>query len=470
MKYKTSTSGNNNFKNIYAGSISILVLVFGLMFSVAIGGLVIVAEVQQNNAYRTDIYERALTVAQAGAEYYRWHLAHAPTDYTDGTGQPGPYVHPLSDPYGQTEGTFSLMITPPAAGSSNITIESTGWLNSNPEIKRKVIARYGIPSLARFSFLHNANVWFGSGLTVQGPALSNGGIRMDGVNISTIQSARQTYTCGTETGCSPSQIRNGVWGSGGPSNLWQFPVPAVDFNSLNLDFSTMRTAAQANGLYLPASGSLGYRIQFQSNGNYTVRRVTNATSRSGWSVENGCQSLAQDITNSVNVGTYSIAQRPIIFAEDNLWVEGVVNGKATVVAARFPLNVNFMNIWITNNLTYVAKDGHSNLGLFAQNNIYFGLNVPEDFEINAALLASQGRIIRHNYRYSGCSYYSAAVKDNLTIYGSVISNQKSYWNFGTGPTSGFRERLITYDSNLYFDAPPYFPDQGEYEFISWTEE
>ncbi|MCX8009111.1 MAG: hypothetical protein N3A54_05450, partial [Patescibacteria group bacterium] len=404
-----------NFKN--NGSISILVLVIGIVTSVAIGGLVVVSGIQYNNSIRTDVFERALAIAQAGAEYYRWHLAHDPMDFADGTGRPGPYVHSLQDPYGNTEGTFSLMITPPASGSSNVTIESTGWINSYPEIKRKVIARYGIPSLARFSFLHNANIWFGSGITVQGKVMSNGGIRMDGTNLSTVSSARATYTCGQETGCSPSQQRNGVWGSGGPSNLWEFPVPAIDFASLNLDFNTMRTQAQTNGLYLSPSGALGYHVIFSSNGSYTVRRVTAANNQRGHSAENGCENLNQQITNETTIGTYSIAQRSLIFAEDHLWVEGVVNGKVTVVAARFPLTVNFMNIWIPNNLVYIAKDGHSNLGLFAQNNIYFAKDIPNNFEINGALLASSGRIIRHNYNQSGCSNFSNAVRNSLTIYG-----------------------------------------------------
>lgn len=452
------------------GSISILVLVFGVMFTLAIGGLVTTAAVQQNNAVRTVVFEQALTAAQAGAEYYRWHLAHNPADYKDGTNNPGPYVHPMSDPFGNTEATFSLMITPPATGSSNVTVTSSGWMNSYPSIKRVIVVKYGIPSLARYSFLNNASSWYGTGLTVYGTVMSNGGIRMDGTNTSTIQSALPSYTCGTETGCSPSTTKNGVWGAGGPSALWQFPVPATDFASLNINFNTMKTQAQSTGTYLAASGSLGYHVIFTNDGKYTIRKVTGATNRPGWSVENNCENLSQDITTESAVGTYTIAQKPLIFAEDNLWVDGIVNGDVTVVAARFPLNVNFMNIWITNNITYLAKDGHSNLGLFAQNNIYYGLNVPANFEIDAALLASAGHIIRHDYNYPGCSSYAGAVKNNLTIYGSVISNLKSYWNFGTNPDSGFTTRTINYDNNLYFNSPPYFPAQGTYQQISWSEQ
>ncbi len=451
------------------GSISILVLVFGVVFSVAIGGLVLVAATQYTSSVRIETFEKALTIAQSGAEYYRWHLAHDPKDYKDGTSSAAPYIHTLSDPYGNTEGTYSLTITPPATGSSIITINSQGWLNSHPDIKRTVIAKY--------AFLTNANVWYGSKITVHGKVFSNGGIRMDGTNDSTVQSAKATYTCGTETGCNPSQTKNGVWGEGGPQNLWDFPVTAVDFNSIVVDFTTMKTAAQTSGVYLTASGVYGYHLKFNTDGTYTIYKVTTATNQKGWSVENGCENLYQKITAETLVGTYSIVNKPIVFVEDHVWVEGVVNGKITVVAAKFPIDLNSMNIWIPNNLTYQAQDGSSALGLIAQNNIIFGLSVPQIFEVDGALLAQNGRVIRHNYKVRGCNMSNEAVKQQLILYGALISNQKSYWNFGQGnsgfgsdPVSGFSQRTVTYDPNLYYNPPPYFPDQGEYEFISWEEQ
>lgn len=452
------------------GSISILVLVFGVVISLAVSGLVVVAATQYTASTRTEYFERSLSVAESGIDYYRWHLAHAPQDYRDGTNHTGPYTHTISDPYGNTNATFSLSVSPPASGSSIVTISSTGWMNEHPEIKREIVAKYGIPSLAKYSFLHNANVWFGSGLTIYGQVMSNGGIRMDGVNNSTITSSRQTYTCGSETGCSPSTTKNGVWGSGGPSNLWQFPITSIDFNSLQVDFNTLKTQAQNSGVYLAGSGYYGYHLVFNSNGTVTITKVKTATNQKGWSVENDCENLYQTIGTELSVGTYSLSQKQLIFAEDNIWVDGVVNGQATVVAAKFPLTMNYMNIWINNNITYIAKDGHSQLGLFAQNDIYMGYGVPNNLEIDAALLASSGHIIRHDYNYSGCNVQAGAVKNSLTIYGSIISNEKSYWNYGTNPDSGFVTRNITYDQNLYYLPPPYFPSQGQYQLISWSEE
>ncbi len=458
------------------GSISILVLLYGLTFSIIIGSLVIVATTQYISSTRTEVFEKALSIAQAGAEYYRWHLAHAPEDFTDGTNQPGPYIHDMTDPYGNTEGKFSLTITPPASGSSLITIKSEGWLNSHPDIKRTIVAKYGIPSLAKYSFLHNANVWFGSKITIHGKVFSNGGIRMDGTHDSLVQSAKESYTCGSETGCSPSQTKPGVWGDGGPQELWEFPVTPVDFNSIVLDFSNMKSEAESNGVYLSQSNTYGYHVVFTADGKYRISKVTSARNKKGWSVEENCTNLYQEILTEQYIGTYDIATKPLIFAEDHLWVEGVINGKITVVAARFPIDINNMNIWIPNNLTYLAKDGNHSLGLIAQNNIIFGLSVPQIFEINGALLAQKGRILRHHYKYFRCSHYPEAVRQQLIIYGALISNQKSYWNYGQGnsgfgsdPVSGFSHREVTYDPNLYFQPPPYFPTSGEYEFISWEE-
>jgi hypothetical protein len=83
-------------------------------------------------------------------------------------------------------------------------------------------------------------------------------------------------------------------------------------------------------------------------------------------------------------------------------------------------------------------------------------------------MAQTGHIIRHGY-FSYCGGTSGAVKNSLTILGSIISFNKSYWNFGSGPTSGFITRTVSYDTDLTYSPPPFFPTGGEYEFISWRE-
>ena len=452
-----------------SGTITPAILVITGAFIIVIYGLLLLLAQLFTFSNRQTASEKALHIAEAGVNYYRWHLAHEPEDFQDGTGASGPYVHEYLDPEGKSVGYYSLDVTPPADGSSIVTITATGWSNSYPEIKRTIEARYGRPSFAKYSSLQNASGWYGENITVQGDVHSNNGIRMDGTNLALVQSSKETYICGSETGCNPPRYRPGVWGSGGDQSLWQYPVPPVDFNAVSFDFAQMRQSAQNDGLYLANSNRSGYHLTFNSNGTVRVRRVNSTNNYIGYDADSGCQYLPQIIRSETNIGTYNVSDIPIIFAEDHLWIEGTVNGRITVVAARFPVSSYDTNVWINGNITYTQYDGSDSLGLIAQNDIYFIRNLPENFQIDAALMAQTGKIIRHGY-FSGCGASSEAIKDSLTINGSVISYGKSYWNFNDPPVSGFITRQINYDTNLLYAPPPFFPTSGEYEFISWKEE
>jgi Tfp pilus assembly protein PilX len=210
--------------------------------------------------------EQALQIAEAGINYYQWHLAHYPVDYKDGTNNNGPYVHDYKDfDTQQTIGKYSLVITPPTTGSTIVTIQSTGWMNSSPSVTRTITARFGIPSMAKYAFLSNDIIWIGGLESISGQLQSNNGIRFDGSGNAPIQSAKSTYTCGASQGCSSGgQTKNGVWGSASQAvqNFWQFPVPAVDFSSLTSDLAAMKTSAQSGGIYLPPSNMQGYSLVF----------------------------------------------------------------------------------------------------------------------------------------------------------------------------------------------------------------
>lgn len=460
-------------KNNQAGSLTIPLLTTTATFLIIIYSLLFLLTNQFNFTWRQQASEEALNIAEAGINYYRWHLAHAPDDFQDGSSQPGPYVHEYRDPQGDVVGAFSLEIDPPQSGSSIITVESTGWNNNFPDIKRKVVARLGQPSLARYAFMTNASAWFGSGVTINGLVHSNNGIRMDGVNTSIVTSAKETYICGVETGCSPPEEKPGIWGigPGGEQGLWQFPSTPIDFDAIALNFNTMKQAAEEDGLYLPPSEARGYHFIFLDGGQVTVKKVTGTSSVEGYGMLEGCRHLYQRIGNEETIGTYNIADTPIVFVEDEFWVEGIIEGRITLVAARFPLDLYDMNVWIDNNLVYDSHDGSDALGLIAQNDIYFGLNLPNDFIVEGALLAKKGHIIRHGYLYS-CGGSENAVRQSFTFYGSLISNLEGYWNFGTAPSSGFKVHTLNYDTHLRYNPPPYFPTlsgYNEYELIDWSE-
>ncbi|OGY18124.1 MAG: hypothetical protein A2900_05520 [Candidatus Chisholmbacteria bacterium RIFCSPLOWO2_01_FULL_50_28] len=450
------------------GSILISLLITAAIFSIVIYSLLAVIATQFDFTFRQVAGDQAYHIAEAGINYYRWHLFQAPTDFSDGTGGPGPYEHEYRDPQGAPIGNFSLEITPPGEGSTIVTIKSTGRTLRYPTIQRSITVRLGQTSYASFAFLSNASLWLGSGMTVNGRAHTNTGIRQDGVNTSLITSAQETYVCGKETGCSPPEDKPGVWGTGVDQSLWKFPVTLIDFNAISYDFGKLKSEAQANGVYYGPSGYYGYNLIFKDNGTVDIYQVISAKREHGWAVNDGCANRRQTIQNQTLLATYSLSDAPVIFLEDFTWISGTVNGRTTVVAAKFPIQTAKTDVWITDNLKYLAKDGNHALGLIANNDIYFVRDVPDDFEVDAALLAQQGAVIRHGY-LSYCGDHPSAVRNSLSIYGSLISYEKSYWNFGTEPISGFRTRTITFDPNIAINPPPYYPSFGTYDLISWTE-
>ncbi len=477
-------------RKIFTGNITPALLVITSAFIIVIYGLLLILSLQFDFTQRQVASDRALHIAEAGINYYRWHLSVNPNDFTDGTGAPGPYVHDFTDPQGGVIGQFSLEIYPPSQALPVITITSTAWLTQFPRVKRAIVAKYGQVVLTRYAFLHNSNMWFGDDITVNGPVFSNGGIRQDGHNSSTVESAKANYVCGLETGCSNAASCKlsctwsssnstctcpGIWGNGQINSLWSFPVTPIDFDSIKVDFNKMKTAAQNNGLYLSPSGALGYHLVYTSDGKVSVYKVTGTSPINGYSLEYGCEVLQQVITSEVAIGTYSLSTTPIIFAEDHVWVEGVVNGKTTLAAARFPLGTFNANIWIRGDLTYLAKDGNHKLGLVAEKDIIFVRDVPDYFDLHAAVLAQNGRTIRHHYNKQGCragGQGQDSQKQELNFYGSLISNQRSYWNFSSGqgsPASGFVKTTLDYDSTNYGEPPPYFPTYGTLQFLSWKE-
>jgi len=470
------------FKN-QKGSMLIMALVFTMLFTVVAVGLSGMIAAQHKLGLKKITWAKAIAIAEAGVNYYRWHLAHAPDDFQDGTGLPGPYVHDYHDNLGNTIGKFSLTITPPSECSNAVVIESTGWLDKDPEVTRTVKVKYGRPSMAQFAFLTNSNVWFGDTETLHGPLHSNGGIRMDGYNDGKTTSAKETYICGPEHGCS-YQTKPGVWGAGQEQSLWDFPVSNIDFDEVTTDLSALKTLAQnsmcsaTEDCYWPQLG-LGWHIKFLNNGTFDVYRVTKLKNPVwGW---DGARWLREsdDIDRESYDGNYNIPGNcGIIFVEDSLWVDGTVKGQTTVVAAKLPDSGSNPKIVINGNLVYAAKDGTNNLGLISQSNIYVPLYAaPNDLEINAVLMAQKGHVFRKYYTTSG-SYQVPAnarnyvLRNKISLYGVIITNTIWTWSWvnGWGQTvSGYRNTETIYDSNLTYNPPPGFPTTGEYQILQWEE-
>ncbi len=469
MKLKFSKSQTNNQK----GLILPLVLVFSFIFVILLAGLVRVIIIQLKSINQEVAYFQSLEIAEAGIHYYGWHLTYDPDDYQDGTGEEGPYQHQYSDPEGEVIGQFLLEVTPPSACGPAI-IQSTGWTEKYPEIKRTIRVKYAKETLAKYSFLTNENVWFKKNEELKGPIHSNGGIRMDAEQNSLSTSAKATYTCEIihdyDIPCDLPTEKPGIWGDGegGENGLWKFPVPIIHFGGITQDLSLLKEISQSSETYFASTTSEyhGYYIKFKNNGSFDVYKVkelqppVRGYNGEGW-IEESNDILVLDEDSFQNYKLSSDCAP--IFVEDDVWVDGEIKGRTTLVAARFPdLSETNAKIIINGDIDYIDSD--SVLGLIAQKDILIPFYAPDKLMIKAVMLAQKGHVFRYHYPDS--------IRNKIETYGSIISNK--FWAFtwldSKGKViSGYTKTEIMYDFSLTYNPPPYFPTHEEYKFIGWEE-
>ncbi|OGZ19178.1 MAG: hypothetical protein A3F95_03130 [Candidatus Nealsonbacteria bacterium RIFCSPLOWO2_12_FULL_39_31] len=455
--------------NCERGIIITLALIFGFIFLIMLGGLLTVILLQQKQSLQRVAWNEALHLAEAGADYARWHIFHSPANF-DFSG-----TYDYKNPQGEVSGNYQLEITAPTGCDSGITIKSTGWTSEFPGVKRVVQMKYTKPALVKYAFLTNNNVWFGPDEELKGPFHSNGGIRMDGEQNSLATSSQETYICGAEHDCSPPQEKPGIWGAGAGDGegLWQFPVSNVDFNAITQDLAEIKSDAQNFGIYISNPVDYGFHVQFKADGTIDVFRVKKVKQKVyGWDGEKWVYE-SNDIDSEDFYASYPLPSNCApIFIENKVWVDGIVKGRATLVAAELPEMPNKMkNIIINGNIDYA--DPSSVLGLIAQKDILIPLYSPDNLEVKAALLAKNGHVFRYYYpNWSYEPYKTYAIRDYIATYGSIITN--TIWTFtwvdsGMNVVSGYKNTSMSYNPNLTYNPPPYFPVSGEYETVGWEE-
>lgn len=473
------------------GSLLIPVIIFSSIALMLIGGIMTWTKTTIEANRQLIVREKAIQLAESGIDYYRWHLAHNHTDYEDGTGSVGPYIHQVFDKDDNVTGQFSLSITPPITGSTKVLIESTGT-PAGSAISRKIRVEMAIPSLAKYAVASNDVTRFGEGTEIFGPVHSNQGIRFDGLAHNIITSALSSYDDPDHTGGSEFAVHthvNAPPGSGTNDTFRpaealpnvvpnrpdifaagrQFPVPAVDFTGLTNNLANIKSSAQAAGRYFAASGSQGYQIILKTNDTFDIYRVTSQTNpphnctntagQAGWNT--------WSVSARQFIGNYTIPANGLVFIEDNVWVGGTINGaRVTIAAGRFPDNPSTRpQLTVNNNLSYTNYNGTDVIALISQGNVNVGMVSDINLRIDAALVSQNGRVGRYYYE-DDCSPYN--VRNLLTLYGMIATNIR--YGFAYTDDTGYQTRNIIYDANLLYGPPPSFPlTSDQYEILSWKE-
>lgn len=448
-------------QNKQMGGILIITVIFVMMLTVMFSSLSGMTNALYKRGSLAAQDETAFQIAESGLNFARWRLAHAPTDYT-------PVTRTISDPLRGELGTYEVSFTAPSLGSNVVGLNVVGYTAGAISRRITIDASYGKPSFAKYSSLTNDDVWYAS--AISGAVHSNGGIRMDGVSDSSMSSARATYLCQQNQGCSTPVEQPGIWGTGGDSSFWQYPVASVDYSELTSDLLTMKDAAQSANTYFGPSGAYGYRLQFLSNHRYRVYTVTakNAPVTS-YASDTGWQTRSDNIGTQVSLlGVRTVPANGILFFEDTVWVDGPIEDRITVAAGRAPYspdpNTN-VDIIINGSITYNdVLDGTRAFAAIAQGNILIPYQIVDVLRLDGAYVAQYGRFGRR--LYTGAGYN---MRSSLTRYGMVASNlvPVTSWSDGFSVQSGYINSFSTYDPNLLFAPPPFFPTSGSYQILSW---
>ncbi len=479
----------SNQANKNTASASIAILAFSAIFTLLIAGIINLALMQHKLMKAKLLQSRAFDMAESGLEYYEWFLSRYPKNTQYGEAAPRTsYTHLVKDPESsETLGSFVLEITPSFQCGKllSLDIKSTGKVKDEKgrEYTKTLFATLAKPSVARFSYIIDSNVWAGQTREIVGPYHSNGGIRMDGTNNSLVTSAKSTWLCDSAFGCSPAQSKPGVFGSGPNSSLWKYPVDEKPFVNFASDFSLLKDLAKnQGGIYLPEFTGIygndrrGYELIFKNDGTVDVYKVYDATSHWGYRREYaykyswyyGWRRERNKISSRVFIGNYNVPNScSLIFSEEKLWIKGTVQGKTTVVAARSQGSFYEPELVLEDNLLYKDADGSDGLTVIAQSYIIIPEYSPNYMELNGIFVAQNGSF--------GRSYYTANKRAKLTLNGTVVSKERvgTSWTCQPGNyfCSGYSERTNSYDRFLRNDPPPFTPSLAENMiFVKWRED
>ena len=513
-----------------SGFITVTVLSIIIAMAIVTGAVIEIIDLNTQSVRNNIKSQQALNIAEAGINYYLWHLSHNATDYKDGQTTPttpdanlgyGPYVHNYIDDNANTPGKFTIWVKPQGGGSTIVTIRSIGQVNGS-DILRTVDAQIGAPSFASYGVVSDSALWFGATETANGPVHSNQGVRMDGASTDNVSSQRSSYTPSGSVG-GEGNSHPGVWCNSSvitPVNCntrnksdWLYPVPTVDFtqvtNSLctikkvafGSDSATSALANQANACtqtpttrtaaYLPQrsttgsySQTKGYLMNLNNNGTYDLYQVNAETDTQ--------TPYTSALTTQLVANAIAIPTNGVVFAEDNVWVRSnsTFHGRLTIAAGRLATNNN-AQIVIADDIIYSTKNGTDALGLVAEGDISIAPYAPPNsgafnFEVDAAVLSQSGSVwYPSTYRSSTSSCTKGWVSSNqtFTYYGSVATRQTWTWTWlvgnnpcgnaafhaGDGYISGILNNSTQYDYNLLYSPPPSFPITSTYNILSWRE-
>lgn len=464
------------------------------------------------NAY-IEAKERAFHITESGIYFYRWYLSHQIEGKTQDEidalweGSPSllgvdvPFVKDYLDNNGDKIGEVEISITFPNVGNYNVVeINSTGNTSGSPGATRTIKSTLRRSIWSDFAVISDGPVCFDQYWTINGKVMGNNGVHFDGVANNIVSAGVTTYDDTNPMHTDPATSyynAAGVWTkSTDPGNVfkagYRTGVAKKDFTGIIAHLQSIRNRSRAGGNdssgrnaagdgYFFGDAGEGRQIILDADGTFDVCTVAEFVTNTGadqHSVKKylkntgvGTCTTCSGACLDPNLQNLAIPNFGVIFVEDNIWLEGTINGKrVSIAAASIPDPSDNANIFITNHVKYTNYDGTDVLGLLAEGDFEILKNSPDELRIDGAVLAQKGSVSKPEYNPECCGTGCVDGKNTIDIFGCVIT--KSGLQFSLHKESCpslVLERTITYDNNLYLNPPPLFPADAFYYVDFWKE-
>lgn len=445
----------------------------------------------------------ALHYAEAGLNHYLWSL-------NKNTSFPS-----LNREINFENGKYIIKVL--EQGNGYIKVQSTGWSNREPDIKKTITAVLGQRTFTRYSYFSvddPSDIRWTSNDKVYGPYHTNGNLVIDG---NPIFYGRVTYS-------GRIHFYSGVWRGGASDPDFNGPYP------VNGSYPKFKKGISwATPLEVPPSNS-ELKIRAQNGGYYYNGRTSIRLN------PDGTVTIRNPNVNSGNPETRPLPSNRVIYVDGasgntsqkftsnlgNAFVSGTLKGKLTIAAANEiyitgydPTDYNFSSarskptgagsggnggiIYASTSFTPVYENGElvgykasgdDLLGLIANNNVWIlckgwfdkpspsisdpQANVaPNNANVYGAIFALNGSFGFEKY-YPDSTRYWHDIHKYSTIYqrgaliqkvrGAVGQNSGSSWR-------GYQSKNYAYDERMTYEAPPHFiePSNRGWEIISWEE-
>jgi hypothetical protein len=467
---------NNNQRGIALPMVLALIVIITLLGFTAMS----LAENQTLMVTRSQQQEKALHYAEAGIHHYLYML----------NGNRDFYKTTESDDLQKIDtafesGFYRLTVSPPSTTTPIVTIRSTGWTKSRPDLRRTIEV-----SVHKREFVQNIyasgkevndkdeEVWWIQGDVVNGPLHTNGSLNINGYqgrgSTGPVFYGPVTYS-GARVNFMDDREGTTEFHKGRPVK-----VPPLVFPSTN---SALKSIADNDG-YLYEGRTCIY-----INGNsLTIRdKDGNVSNRS--LPPNGVIYVDGNTGNKWGTDTA------------NVFVSGTLEGRLTIATA----NDIYITAWdptnwdqpdssgpkgtYTGGLSYAGYDGSNitdiddMLGLIAAGYVRIlhdnwprsGNNLrwnnydvaPDNITIHGAIFA-----LNHSFEYE--NWDSGGAKDTVTLLGSITQNSRGAvgtYNPDSGKIISGYLKDYTHDPRMLYDMPPHFlePTNSGWEIKSWKE-